>query len=65
MGLLGGKELIALVTELLLLEVEVASPITKQVIRDTAQQYVKANRPCLEACLKRLAKSFETFVVSV
>ena len=35
-----------------------------QIISETAQSYVKQSRPCLEPCLRKLAKTLESFVVS-
>ena len=35
-----------------------------QVVSDTAYINVRANRPCLEQCLRKLAKSFESQLVS-
>ena len=35
-----------------------------QVVSDTAYYNVRANRPCLEQCLRKLAKSFESQLVS-
>ena len=36
---------------------------TIQAITDTANSHVKQNRPCLEQCLKKLARALDSFVV--